>query len=140
MSISKSKKSWFIHCIILKKVKNLNVKLKTIKSIRKQRRNLCDPGFHKNDLFLYLVAKSLQTLLWLHGLQSTRLLCPWYLPGKNTRVGCHFLLQGIFLTQGSNPYLLHCRWFLYPWSTGKHSLGHQGNPKDDSYNQKHEPH
>ena len=30
-------------------------------------------------------------------------------PGKSTGVGCHFLLQGIFLTQGSNPGLLHCR-------------------------------
>ena len=28
-------------------------------------------------------------------------------PGKNTEVGCHFLLQGIFLSQGSNPCLLH---------------------------------
>ena len=34
-------------------------------------------------------------------------LCPWDSPGKNTGVGCHFLLQGIFLTQGSNPSLLH---------------------------------
>ena len=33
--------------------------------------------------------------------------------GKNTGVGCHFLLQGIFLTQGSNPGLLHCRQILY---------------------------
>ena len=31
-------------------------------------------------------------------------------PGKNTGVGCHFLLQGIFPTQGSNPYLLHWQW------------------------------
>ena len=30
----------------------------------------------------------------------------WNFPGKNTRVGCHFLLQGIFLTQGLNPHLL----------------------------------
>ena len=37
----------------------------------------------------------------------TRLLCPWSLPGKNTGVGCHFLLQGIFPTQGSNLHLLH---------------------------------
>ena len=29
-------------------------------------------------------------------------LCPWNSPGKNTGVGCHFLLQGIFLSQGSN--------------------------------------
>ena len=34
-------------------------------------------------------------------------------PGKNTGVGCHFLLQGIFLTQGLNPGLLHCRKILY---------------------------
>ena len=34
-----------------------------------------------------------------HGLQPTRLLCPWDFPGKNTGVGCHSLLQGIFLTQ-----------------------------------------
>ena len=32
-----------------------------------------------------------------------RLLCPRDSPGKNTRVGCHFLLQGVFLSQGSNP-------------------------------------
>ena len=34
-----------------------------------------------------------------HGLQPTRLLCPWDFPGKNTGVGCHFLLQEVFLTQ-----------------------------------------
>ena len=39
------------------------------------------------------------------GLWSPRLLCPWDSPGKNIEVGCHFLLQGIFLTQGSNPGL-----------------------------------
>ena len=44
---------------------------------------------------------------------SLPVLCPWDSPGKNTGVGCHFLLQGIFLTQGSNPGLLHCRWALY---------------------------
>ena len=33
---------------------------------------------------------------------STRPLCPWNFPGNNTRVGSHFLLQGIFPTQGSN--------------------------------------
>ena len=31
-----------------------------------------------------------------HGLQPTRLLCPWDFPGKNIQVGCHFLLQGNF--------------------------------------------
>ena len=48
-----------------------------------------------------------------HGLLPTRLLCPWDFPGKDTGVGCHFLLQGIFPTQGSNPGLLHCRQILY---------------------------
>ena len=43
------------------------------------------------------------TLLQPHGLQPTRLLCPGDSPGKNTGVGCHFLLQGIFLTQELNP-------------------------------------
>ena len=42
-------------------------------------------------------------------------------PGKNTGVGCHDLLQGIFLTQGLNPGLLHCRQTLYHPS-------HQGSP------------
>ena len=39
----------------------------------------------------------------------TRLLCPWDFPGKNTGVGCHCLLQEIFLTQRLNPGLPHCR-------------------------------
>ena len=50
-----------------------------------------------------------------------RFLCQWNFPGKNTGVGCHFLLQGIFPTQGSNPGLLHCRHILY-------CLSHQGSP------------
>ena len=45
--------------------------------------------------------------LQLHGLWPTRLLCPWDFPGKNPGVICHFLLQGIFPTQGLNPSLLH---------------------------------
>ena len=44
--------------------------------------------------------------LQLHGLQPSRLLCPWDFPGKNTGVGCHFHLQRVFPTQGSNPSLL----------------------------------
>ena len=47
---------------------------------------------------------------------APRLLCPRNFPGKNTGVGYHCLLQGIFLTQGSNPHLLHCRWILYRWA------------------------
>ena len=57
------------------------------------------------------------------GQQPIRFLCPWNSPGKSTGVGCHFLLQGIFLTQGFNSGLLHCRQTLY-------HLSHQGSPKD----------
>ena len=47
-------------------------------------------------------------------------LCPWdSSPGKNTGVGYHAFLQGIFLTQGSNPDLLHCRQILYCCTTGE---------------------
>ena len=51
-----------------------------------------------------------------HGLYPTRLLRPLNFPGKSTGVGCQFLHQGIFLTQGLNPGLLHCRQMLYPLS------------------------
>ena len=43
--------------------------------------------------------------LQIHGLQPARLLCPRDFPSKNTGVDCHFLLQGIFLIQESNPRL-----------------------------------
>ena len=52
---------------------------------------------------LLIVSDSLRP----HGLEPSRLLCPWDSPGKNTGVGCHFLLQEIFPTQGSNLCLLH---------------------------------
>ena len=61
------------------------------------------------------------TSLWPYGLWPARLLCPWNSPGKNTGVGSHSLLQGIFPTQGSKPSLLHCRQILY-------CLSHQGSP------------
>ena len=64
-----------------------------------------------------VVSDSLQP----HGLQFARLLCSWNSLGKNTGVGCHSLLQGIFLTQGLNPGLPYCRQFLY-------HLSHQGSP------------
>ena len=51
------------------------------------------------------VAQSCPTL-GPHGLKAARLLCPWDSPDKNTGVGCHSLLQGIFPTQGSSPHLL----------------------------------
>ena len=63
-----------------------------------------------------IIGCQLHLTLWLLGLQSTRLLCPWDFAGKNTGVGCHFLLQGIFPTQGSNPCLLHWQRILYHWT------------------------
>ena len=68
-------------------------------NIRKTKQN-------KRYTSAYLCAQSCLTLRP-HGLQPARLLCPWDYLGKNTGVGCHFLLQRIFLTQGSNPHLLH---------------------------------
>ena len=66
-----------------------------------------------------LVAQVCLALLCSHGLEPARLICPWDFPGKNTGVGCCFLLQGIFTTLGSNLSLLcllHFRWILYPLS------------------------
>ena len=56
-----------------------------------------------------------------HGPQPTGLLCSWNFPGKNTRVGCRFLLQGIFLTQGLSPRLLHA----LHWRAASLPLNHQ---------------
>ena len=60
----------------------------------------------------------------------TRLLRPWDFQGRSTGVGCHFLLQGIFPTQGLNPGLSHCRQMLY-------RLSHQGSPLVSKDNPKH---
>ena len=49
-------------------------------------------------------------------LYPARLLCSWNSPGKNTGVGYHALLQGIFPIQGSNPGIPHCRQILYQLS------------------------
>ena len=64
------------------------------------------------------VAQSCPTLQP-HGLQPTRLPSPWDFTGKNNGVGFCFLLQGNFLTQGSNLYPLR-------WRVG--SLNHRGSP------------
>ena len=64
------------------------------------------------NISLSLVTKSCPTLAtpWT---VARQLLCPWDSPGTNTGVGCHFLLQGIFLTQELNLGFLHCRQILY---------------------------
>ena len=63
--------------------------------------------------------------LKLHGLQPARFLCLQDFSGKNTGVGCHFLLQGIFLTQRSNPHFLH----LLKGKVDSLPLSHLGSPE-----------
>ena len=60
--------------------------------------------------------------LWPHRLLPTRLLCPWNSPGKSSGVGSHFLFQGIFLTQGLNRGVSHCRQIPYHLSHQVQSL------------------
>ena len=79
-------------------------------------------------------AKSLQlcpTVLT-YGLQPTRLPCPRDFSGKNTGGGCHFLLQGIFPTQGLNPHLLH-------WQAGSlpHRATREAQEENREANRKH---
>ena len=58
-----------------------------------------------------------------HRLLLTRLLCPWNSPGKNTEVGCHSLLQGIFPNQVLNLSLPPCRQILYHLSHREEEQG-----------------
>ena len=71
-----------------------------------------------------LLVKSCPTILQPHGLWPARLLCLWVFSRKNTEVRCHFLLQGIFPTQGSNLCLLR-------WQADSLPLDHQGSPKPE---------
>ena len=62
--------------------------------------------------------------LWPHGLKPARLFCPWNFSDNNSGVGYHFLLQGIFLTQGSNLHLLR----LLHWQADSLPLRNLGSP------------
>ena len=100
------------------------------------------PNFHENQGILYSppsgIPKALRRVrlkmhlcmlshpvvsnfLQPHGLYPPKLLCPWDSPGKNTTLGCQALLQGILLTQGSNPCVLH-------WQVGSLPLAPPGKP------------
>ena len=76
----------------------------------------------KGFLWMKVVVAQLGLTLRPYGLWPARLLCPWNSSGKNTGVGCHSLLQGIFPNQGLNPGLPHCRQILY-------QLSHKGSPR-----------
>ena len=73
--------------------------------------------------------------LWPHGLQPTRLLCPWNSAGKNSGTGWHSLLHGIFPTQGSNPCLLS----LLHRQAGSLPLARPGKPSTSIPHFKHSP-
>ena len=67
-----------------------------------------------------------------HGLQPIKLLSTWDFPRKSAGVDCHFLLQGSFLTQESNPGLPHCRQTVY-------HLSHQGSLSFSNFSLQHIP-
>ena len=75
---------------------------------------------HKSGFSLVYVCSVMSSSLQPYALQPTRLLCPWDLLGKNSRLGCHFFLQGIFPAEESNLCLcVSCigKWILYHWAT-----------------------
>ena len=72
------------------------------------------------NITLVRLCSVMSNCLWPHGLQPARLLCPWNFPGKKTREGCYFLLQGIFQIHGSNLRLLQ----LLHWQADSPPLCH----------------
>ena len=89
--------------------------------------------FSRTQLYLILVRGATFHISWMMALVVQLLSCVWLFckimdcspPGfsahgisqaKITGVGCYFLFQRTFLTQGSNPRLLHCRQILYYWA------------------------
>ena len=94
----------------------------TVRGVAKSRTRLSD--------FTYLFKSMVFCYSSLNGLKLTskcretlKNFCLARKKSKRTGVGCHFLLQGIFLTQGLNPGLPHCRQTLY-------HLSHQGSPRN----------
>ena len=84
-----------------------------------------DFGLTVKDKFESMLSHSVVSgFLKLHGLLSARLLSPWDSPGKNTGLGCHFLLQGILSNPGTEP--------ISPVSPAMKAdsllLSHQGSP------------
>ena len=73
------------------------------------------------------VASVMSDSLLPHVPYPIRLLCLRDFASKNTGVGCHTLLQGIFPTQGSNLHPLHCRQILYHWATREDLYIHISN-------------
>ena len=80
----------------------------TVHSIAKSQTQPSTIDFTDSSVSRSVMPDSLQP----HGLQPTGFICLWDFPGKDTGVGCHFLLQGIFPIQGLKLGFLHCRQIL----------------------------
>ena len=91
--------SWQLECLNTDKVLGLPVSMRS--------------GLGSQTMTL-LICQSFSSQSYPDSLQpmDCRLLCPWDSSGKQTGVDCHFLLRGIFPTQGLKPRLLHCRQFF----------------------------
>ena len=87
----------------------------------KTRVPVTDPEMNKSQREACTCARSVRSDSATNRLQPDRFLCPLNFPGKNTGVGCHFLLQGTFPTQGLNPCLLSQQADSLP-------LSHLGSP------------
>ena len=83
--------------------------------------NWTDWCMHGQSLSCVLLFATLWTV-------AHQAVCPWDFPGKSSGVGCHFLLQGIFPTQGSNPRLPSLLRFLH-LQAGSSPLNHLGSPQ-----------
>ena len=86
------------------------------------------------ELMCMLNLLDMPDFAWPHRLLPARLLRPWDVPGKNTGLGCHFLLQWIFPTQGFHLCLLH----ILHWQAGSLPLGHLGGGNQCAVSQ-HQP-
>ena len=75
------------------------------------------PGTFIHCLFLFSLSVMSNSIVTSWTVAHQAPLCPWDFPSKNTGMGCHFLRQGIFSTQGSSARVLHCRWILLHWAT-----------------------
>ena len=80
-------------------------------------RNNAHSSIAYNRQYVPFIAKSWLSLLQLCGLWSTRLLCPWDFPGKNTRVGCHSFSKGASWPRDQTHVSCIGKQILYCWAT-----------------------
>ena len=98
--------------------------------------NITNYERNANQNYNEISSHTTQNVCVCSGAQSCLMLCdsvenvayktplPMGFPGKNTGMGCHFPLQGIFLTQGQNPHLLN-------WQAGSLPPSHLGGPQPE---------